>query len=63
MRVQADGLKGGKISISGAVSSQYLTALLMASPLAESDEVRARIWIQYDHRLQRRLRPPVALDA
>ena len=39
VRVKADGLKGGKITISGAVSSQYLTALLMAAPLAQDEEV------------------------
>jgi hypothetical protein len=40
VRVNAKGLQGGKISISGAVSSQYLTALLMAAPLSRSPEVR-----------------------
>jgi 3-phosphoshikimate 1-carboxyvinyltransferase len=39
VRVKAHGLPCGKISISGAVSSQYLTALLMAAPLARGDEV------------------------
>jgi 3-phosphoshikimate 1-carboxyvinyltransferase len=39
VRVQAKGLQGGSISISGAVSSQYLTALLMAAPLAQDEEV------------------------
>jgi EPSP synthase (3-phosphoshikimate 1-carboxyvinyltransferase) len=39
VRVNAQGLPGGKISISGAVSSQYLTALLMAAPLARDEEV------------------------
>lgn len=34
VRVAAAGLPGGAISLSGGVSSQYLTALLMASPLA-----------------------------
>jgi 3-phosphoshikimate 1-carboxyvinyltransferase len=31
------GLPGGKVGLSGAVSSQYLTALLMAAPLAAGD--------------------------
>ncbi|KGQ70829.1 3-phosphoshikimate 1-carboxyvinyltransferase [Chelonobacter oris] len=31
------GLKGGNVRIDGSVSSQFLTALLMAAPLAESD--------------------------
>lgn len=33
----AGGLPGGKVKLSGAISSQYLTALLMASPLALGD--------------------------
>ncbi|XP_038684511.1 3-phosphoshikimate 1-carboxyvinyltransferase 2 isoform X2 [Tripterygium wilfordii] len=31
------GLPGGKVKLSGAISSQYLTALLMAAPLALGD--------------------------
>ncbi|KAL8062493.1 hypothetical protein ABFX02_02G151000 [Erythranthe guttata] len=31
------GLPGGKVKLSGSVSSQYLTALLMAAPLAVGD--------------------------
>lgn len=31
------GFKGGKIQVDGSVSSQFLTALLMAAPLAELD--------------------------
>lgn len=31
------GFRGGKISVDGSVSSQFLTALLMAAPLAEED--------------------------
>ena len=31
------GFKGGKIQVDGSVSSQFLTALLMAAPLAEQD--------------------------
>ncbi|TCJ94818.1 3-phosphoshikimate 1-carboxyvinyltransferase [Volucribacter psittacicida] len=31
------GLKGGKVSIDGSISSQFLTALLMAAPMAEQD--------------------------
>ena len=34
LRIKAAGLKGGRVSIRGNVSSQYLTALLLASPLA-----------------------------
>ena len=35
LRIRADGLRGGQVSIRGNVSSQYLTALLLTSPLAE----------------------------
>ena len=34
LRIRASGLRGGSVSIRGNVSSQYLTALLLASPLA-----------------------------
>jgi len=37
LHIQAQGLKGGKVSIDGAISSQFLTALLMASPMAQND--------------------------
>ena len=37
LKIKANGLKGGEVSIDGAISSQFLTALLMASPLAEND--------------------------
>src|SRR5438105_4202621 len=35
--VHAAGLKGGRVRISGQVSSQFLSGLLMAAPLASSD--------------------------
>ncbi|MCW9711089.1 3-phosphoshikimate 1-carboxyvinyltransferase [Avibacterium sp. 21-586] len=35
--IQNSGLKGGKVQIEGSISSQFLTALLMAAPLAEGD--------------------------
>lgn len=35
VRVAARGLRPGRVELSGAVSSQYLTALLMAAPLVE----------------------------
>ena len=39
VRVAARGISaGGRIELSGKVSSQYLTALLMAAPLAEEEE-------------------------
>ena len=36
LTIEADGLEGGEVSIDGAISSQFLTALLMASPMAKS---------------------------
>ncbi|WP_439327482.1 3-phosphoshikimate 1-carboxyvinyltransferase [Lonepinella sp. BR2357] len=35
--IRNTGLKGGKVKIDGSVSSQFLTALLMAAPLATDD--------------------------
>ena len=35
--ITANGLKGGKTSVDGSVSSQYLTALLISAPYAEND--------------------------
>jgi 3-phosphoshikimate 1-carboxyvinyltransferase len=35
--IKGTGLKGGNIKIDGSVSSQFLTAFLMAAPLAEND--------------------------
>jgi 3-phosphoshikimate 1-carboxyvinyltransferase len=35
LRIRAAGLRGGQVSIRGNVSSQYLTALLLASPLTQ----------------------------
>jgi len=37
LTIEANGLEGGDVSIDGAISSQFLTALLMASPMAKSD--------------------------
>jgi 3-phosphoshikimate 1-carboxyvinyltransferase len=37
LKILADGLAGGRITIDGRVSSQFLTAFLMASPLALTD--------------------------
>jgi 3-phosphoshikimate 1-carboxyvinyltransferase len=37
LKIKAAGLAGGEIAIDGRVSSQFLTAFLMASPLAASD--------------------------
>ncbi|MEA1880136.1 MAG: 3-phosphoshikimate 1-carboxyvinyltransferase [Campylobacterota bacterium] len=37
LSIEANGLVGGKISIDGAISSQFLTALLMAAPMAKND--------------------------
>ena len=35
LRIRASGLRGGHVSIGGNISSQYLTSLLLASPLAQ----------------------------
>ncbi|MFZ7283821.1 3-phosphoshikimate 1-carboxyvinyltransferase [Avibacterium avium] len=35
--IQNRGLNGGKVQIDGSISSQFLTALLMAAPLASGD--------------------------
>ena len=35
--IRNTGLTGGKVQIDGSISSQFLTALLMAAPLAEGD--------------------------
>jgi 3-phosphoshikimate 1-carboxyvinyltransferase len=37
LRIEAQGLKGGAVQIDGAISSQFLTAVLMAAPLAKED--------------------------
>ena len=37
VEIKSNGLKGGVVNISGSLSSQFLTALLMAAPMAESD--------------------------
>jgi 3-phosphoshikimate 1-carboxyvinyltransferase len=37
LRINAAGLKGGRVSIRGNISSQYLTALLLTSPLAQGE--------------------------
>ena len=35
--IEADGLNGGDVKIDGAISSQFLTALLLAAPMAKED--------------------------
>uniref|UniRef100_A0A7S0X827 3-phosphoshikimate 1-carboxyvinyltransferase n=1 Tax=Mantoniella antarctica TaxID=81844 RepID=A0A7S0X827_9CHLO len=37
VKVVANGLPGGRVELKGSVSSQYLTALLMSSPLSTGD--------------------------
>ena len=37
LAIRNTGLQGGKMQIDGSISSQFLTALLMAAPLAEGD--------------------------
>ncbi len=42
LKIQATGLNGGTVSIDGSISSQFLTAFLMAAPMA-SGEVEIQI--------------------
>lgn len=37
IKISGNGIKGGKVELSGKISSQYLSALLMIAPYAESD--------------------------
>jgi len=37
VRIVTNGLKGGKVEIDGTISSQFLTALLIAAPMAQND--------------------------
>ncbi len=37
LKITARGIKGGKVSIKGNISSQFLTAMLMAAPFCDSD--------------------------
>lgn len=37
LKIDGNKLKGGRISVDGSVSSQFLTAILMAAPLFEQD--------------------------
>ncbi|WP_369921445.1 3-phosphoshikimate 1-carboxyvinyltransferase [Marinomonas polaris] len=37
LRIKANGLSGGEVSIKGNISSQFLTAILMSAPLAKDD--------------------------
>ncbi|MEA3433160.1 MAG: 3-phosphoshikimate 1-carboxyvinyltransferase [Campylobacterota bacterium] len=37
LQIEANGLTGGKVKIEGAISSQFLTALLLAAPMAKKD--------------------------
>jgi 3-phosphoshikimate 1-carboxyvinyltransferase len=39
LRIISNGIKGGEVTVRGNISSQYLTALLMAAPLAQQDMV------------------------
>ena len=39
LHIKANGLIGGNVNIDGAISSQFLTALLMAAPLAQNDMI------------------------
>jgi len=37
VQIEANGLNGGEVKIEGAISSQFLTALLLAAPMAKED--------------------------
>lgn len=37
LQIEANGLNGGEVQIEGAISSQFLTALLLAAPMAKED--------------------------
>ena len=37
LKIEANGISGGNVEIEGAISSQFLTALLLASPMAKED--------------------------
>ena len=37
LHIEANGLEGGEVEINGEISSQFLTALLMAAPMAKED--------------------------
>lgn len=37
LQIEAQGLSGGNVEIEGAISSQFLTALLLAAPMAKDD--------------------------
>ncbi|WP_305417451.1 3-phosphoshikimate 1-carboxyvinyltransferase [Photobacterium leiognathi] len=39
LKIKGTGLKGGEVEIDGSISSQFLTAFLMAAPLAKADTV------------------------
>lgn len=39
MTIKASGIRGGTTRVSGKISSQYLSALLMAAPLSEGEIV------------------------
>ncbi|MEM7530681.1 MAG: 3-phosphoshikimate 1-carboxyvinyltransferase [Chloroflexota bacterium] len=43
LTINANGLTGGKMSIDGTLSSQFITGVLMASPLAKTDTTIAII--------------------
>ncbi|WP_318488862.1 3-phosphoshikimate 1-carboxyvinyltransferase [Photobacterium leiognathi] len=39
LKIKGTGLEGGEVEIDGSISSQFLTAFLMAAPLAKADTV------------------------
>lgn len=49
--VQADGLRAGRVTIRGEISSQFLSGLLMAAPYASADASAASLQIDIDGQL------------
>lgn len=57
LKIKGTGLKSGSVTIDGSISSQFLTAFLMAAPLAEGD-----ITIQIDGELVSKPYIDITLD-
>lgn len=69
VEIQANGLPGGVARLSGKISSQYLTALLLAAPLAQgpvrieiTDELVSKPYVQMTLNLMRRFGVSVQND-
>lgn len=58
LRIRGTGLRGGRVSIKGNISSQFLTALLMSAPMADED-----LTIEVDGELVSKPYIDITLDA